>query len=501
MSASPNSAHDALQTIEQFVSQVGGDTTKQAAVDQGSHTEPGGYDGQTSHQSKNVQDDTEEARTGEQAADNEKEVKDDHGQASVNAGNESKNAMEGNSQAHNPSTQANQQYQIGTNVQSTGQDPSSETESTKPGKEDSQYEGSSTHPARTDNDQIDGHKWAKEASLDQLVQRMQKLGNEICSELSQSGDGQTPEKGAQKQAEGDCPHGYKSKDDCPTCDGDGGKDKQSDDAEYQKLAQAAGAELAGLATGRLDKQAAEQMVTNSIEQVIKEAQVDADRTADYLDAYFAKAGEEEGKSEEDQEGKGDSLSGDGSRESSSSSGGDSNSGSKDSGNSKQSTGETSSGGEDATEGQETAPAGGGGEDPAALMSAMGGEDPAAGGGEEMAGAPAGGGDEMAGAPAGGGGEEDMMAQLGPILEQLGVAPEEVAQALEEVGQGEIAPPEQEMPPEMAGGGAMPGMEATANANGKKQASSEKLAQIENYIKEVVSRSRAHKAAKMARARK
>ena len=169
------SAQRSINTIESFLQQIGGQIKSAEA-----HTEPGSIGGETEHPVKDVDDKTEVAQTGDRASENESDVKEDQGEAGVDSTPEAKAAAHvarllkgaatsGGQQALTPGNQtgkkmlrkkaeggaaatpgsaADDQLQIGTNKQPTGDDPANETGSAKGGKEDP----GTDHPARTDND-------------------------------------------------------------------------------------------------------------------------------------------------------------------------------------------------------------------------------------------------------------------------------------------------------------------------------------------------------------
>lgn len=255
---------NSLQTVEQFLATVG--TVKTAEA----NTEAGGYDGPTTHPVKNVDDRTEDAKEGARSTENSKDVKEDQGTPGVDATPEAKSSKtaaakkalaglakkaEGET-ASKPGSAADDQLQIGTNKQPTGEDSSVETSSAKGGKDDP----GSSHPARTDNDELDGHKYAS-APLEKLAAHTQQLGEQLCLLLSDCVDDDSIKQAAATAT-------------APV----------TDDAA---LAFQAGSELAALVGGTFDKQAADALVERTLTEIIKTAADDAVRVADYLDGYFA----------------------------------------------------------------------------------------------------------------------------------------------------------------------------------------------------------------------
>jgi hypothetical protein len=435
-----------MQTIDQFLGAVG--SVKIAAE---ANTEPGSIGGETSHPVKNVDDRTEKAKEGERSSENAADVKKDQGSASVDSTPEAKAASaidvaarfakkaEGGA-VQTPGSAADDHLQIGTNVQATGDDPANETGKAKGGKEDP----GSSHPARTDNDALDGHKYAYDANtpLEKMANDFKDLGENICAQIawmSQQGGNQKTAAAATAQANGK-----------PATPPESTKQAGALDPE---LAAQAGWELAGLLNGTMDKQAADAMVENTVTEIIKTASADADRTAAFFNDYFAqlnKQAEGEGEPPADPS---------------------------------------------QPPGGEMPPGGAGGGDPAAMMAAMGGgagADPMGGAGGPPPGA-------------GGGGEDAEAQQLAAVLEQLGITPEELqaAMAAEAGGgagggmpPGAGGPPPGAMaggPPPGAGGpppgagGPPPGMEV--QGSDKKAVGGEKVANMREYISEIISRSR------------
>lgn len=269
------SAQESMGTIERFIQEVGA-TEKRAAdkTAEQAHTEPGSIGGETSHPVKNVDDRTQAAQEGERSAENKKDVKEDQGAPSVENAPEAKAAFdlsrfakpipgrekraEGGA-VQTPGSASDDQLQIGTKKEPTGEDPSVETNSAKAGKEDP----GSKHPARTDNDQLDGHKYAADElegmPLEKLAGLMSDIGNDLCASLAIHEPAapvqQTKTASAQSDAE---------------------------------VAHQAGWELAGLVTGQgFDKQAADSMVQNALVEMIKTAEDDADNVASYIESYDA----------------------------------------------------------------------------------------------------------------------------------------------------------------------------------------------------------------------
>lgn len=399
-----------------------------------SHTEAGGYDGPTEHPVKKEEDRTEEAYVGSRARENEEDVKEDQGEPAVDG--------EPQKSAEITHDQDAVQLNIGTKQRATGEDSASETDRAKPGKDDaadgtggSQGRGESSHPARTNNNEIDGHKWAsKIASIRDLIGSATEQGNEYLGAVSVSSDTVARQKAAELRGEKQAM--------CESCKNDpcscpGGK------CAEDQAGKEAGAALADAVTGEgqvewTDKQAQDAQVVNAVADTIQLAWRMADKTAAYVQSYekhvkkSMEMGGEEGvpgtnppSDEEESEAPPEEMGGEG--------GGDpSGEGGSPEGGAPAGGGEeellaalTGGGGGD--------PMGGGmppGEDP---MAAMGGGDPMGGGAPPIGGDPMGGGappmggtPPMGGDPMGGGMGGDPaaeeLAMLLAALQQAGIDP-------------------------------------------------------------------------------
>lgn len=444
----PTSAQQSMATIDQFLQKVGS-----VKVAEDPLSEPGSIGGETSHPVKKVDDRLQTATEGARSSENSKDVKEDQGAPSVENAPEAKAASARN--AANRLAKGQQKRAEGgavmtagsaaddaeesvLNVQPTGEDPANETNSAKGGKEDP----GSDHPARTDNDSLDGHKYAFDQStpLEKMAGMFKDLGENLCAQIAWMSNNPQTQQQATKRAGAQSVQQKQA-----------GQQPQYDDSY---LAAQAGWELAGLINGTLDKAAADRMVENAIEDIIKTASDDADRTAAYFNHYFPQLFKQA-------EGEG--------------------------GMPPEAGGGPPPGGE----------GGGGGPSEEEMMAMLGGGAPAGG---EGGGPPPGGGGGGGGAP------EEEAAQLAQVLEQLGVSPEELEQAMaEEAGGGAGGPPPGGDPmAAMAGGGAPPpggggppGMEVAANdrfGRGRQTQpqQGEKVAQMRQYISEVIQRSRARR---------
>lgn len=451
MNRTAQSSKSAITTIDDFITKVGNNTKTAAAP----LSEPGSIGGETSHPVKSVDDRLQKATEGERSKENTKDVKEDQGKPSV------ENAAEATAKSASaimkvarsfakkaeggavsvPGSAEDDQLQIGTKKAPTGEDSSVETSSAKAGKEDP----GSSHPARTDNDSLDGHKYAADTPLEKLASDMRDAGNTLCAQLAWLTNNTAPATATKAAAA--------QTDNRPAAPPAGVTQVNRLDPD---MAKQAGWELAGLINGTHDKAAVDAMVQNSLYGVIKQASEDADLFIEFATDYFAKQAEGEPGGEAPPPG---------------------------------------------GEGGGAPPgAGGGGPDEeAAMMGALGGG--------EGGGAPPAPGGGMGGDPAGGGADPQAM-MLAQVLEHLGVSEEELAQAMAEVqgggagggmggdpaAGGGAPPPGGGMggdPAAAGGGGPPPGMEAMASFGGGKQNVQQnvKAAEVAAFIRETVSRSR------------
>lgn len=252
-----SSVTTAMNTMADFINSIN-QRVKQAEA---ANTEPGSIGGETSHPSKDVDDNTEVAQTGERAAENEKDVKEDQGAPGVDSRPDVKTAFqkllkraEGGSAAATPGSAADDQIQVGTNKQPTGEDPSNETSSVKGGKKDP----GSTHPARTDNDNLAGGKYAADTPREKLAQEIERIGRRLCDQMN---DGVVEQYQKTSQA------------------------RQAPSQQSQNnhdLAYNLGNELASMLNGTMNKQAADAMVQRTLAQIIKRASDDAENYATFV---------------------------------------------------------------------------------------------------------------------------------------------------------------------------------------------------------------------------
>ena len=258
-------AQESMNTIDKFIREVGA-TEKLAAE---ANTEAGSVGGATEHPVKDVDDHTDDADEGFRSKENDADVKADEGPPSVDnqpiatpektAEGKSEGGAAGDP-VQSPGSAADDQLQIGTVKEPTGDDPSVETSSAKAEKEDSGGPGGpTTHPATTENSSLDGLKYAesqlKEMPLENLAKVASDLNNAILAELAVHDFNKTAE------------------------------NESSNDKEATDVAAQAGWELAGLLTGDFDKEAADAMVKETLVDIVKTASEDGDRVASFLNNY------------------------------------------------------------------------------------------------------------------------------------------------------------------------------------------------------------------------
>lgn len=241
-----------------------------------SHTEAGGYAGETEHPVKKEDDGTEEASTGSRARENEQDIKEDQGEPAVDG----EATKESRSKKSMPTDQDSVQLNIGTKQRATGEDAENETGKAKGGKEDGGYQGASSHPARTDNDQIDGHKWAGQIkNLLALTKTAEDKCNDLLGAISVAADGDIRKRASAMQGEAAA----------TPADGKQAAAKTQDpgkSATAQNNGKQAGAELAqtlleGQVSGQ-DKQAELYQVVEDLAETIAMSWRMADKTAAFL---------------------------------------------------------------------------------------------------------------------------------------------------------------------------------------------------------------------------
>jgi hypothetical protein len=254
-----------IDSIDRFLKAVGYSEKNAAA-----NTEAGSIGGETTHPVKDVDDSTEDASEGARSAENTADVKADQGPASVEnakkaAARKRASANKWAAEKDPTGSASDDQLQIGTNKQPTGEDPSVETSSVKAEKDDVE----TSHPASTDNSELDGNKYAS-MSTAALHKLSNDLGNRVLVSLTKNAEFHDDDEDRRKS------------------DSDSGSSSDSDMMEEKgavDLAGQAGWELAGLLSGQFDKRAADSLVYSTLSEIIKTANDDADKAAVYLHSY------------------------------------------------------------------------------------------------------------------------------------------------------------------------------------------------------------------------
>ena len=249
--------------LREFLSEV--ENEKQASVKKraAANTEPGSQGGDTSHPSKDVDDNTQPATEGKRSQENSSDVKKTIFNGGVDAAGDSSPSQE------------DQQFDVGITSTSTGEDPASEDDY----KSDKEDPGTS-HPAKTN----DGEKYGS-MSFGELRKLASSKANDILSDITVN----------MKQAAGSkpMPSFIQKKIDEK-------KGKKAPAADCDKMA-AAGAAAASLTTEQQDEfsKQAREVVASSIEQTIADGLEKAAMVGSYLQAFY-KAAEGEAAAPEEE---------------------------------------------------------------------------------------------------------------------------------------------------------------------------------------------------------
>jgi len=234
-------------------------------------SDPGGYQGASSHPSVSVGNDVQAAGTGARASEYESDIKDQQGALAVD------NAPEMSQEGRQDEVQLN----LNTNAAATGEDPAAE----KDFKGDKDDPGTA-HPAKTN----DGEKYSS-VSFKEAHAQCSELGNDILADIVNFGTSKL-EVPAAKEAE---LHGDQNKLDKDNDgkiegsdlaalrkddDADDDADDDDDDDDEKEAAYSAGYELAEKIG--LQKQAAEA----AVQQVCANTLVEADQMADLLIGFM-----------------------------------------------------------------------------------------------------------------------------------------------------------------------------------------------------------------------
>lgn len=229
-------------TIDSLLETIGAisSTTKSAEA----YSEPGSQGGATTHPTKDVDDSLQKATEGSQSATNEADVKKDQPLGVDKA------------EAGGGGSQNDKQTDIGITSKPTGEDSAAETDSAKAGKDDP----GSTHPARTDNDSLDGMKYASPVQrFRAFAKQAEAKGNALVAAVAAASDNAV--KAANKPAAKPA--------------------AKSAEAKPAEAAQA-GAALADDVTSDMDKQAAEAILTDAVAETVYGAEDAAMRYVDYM---------------------------------------------------------------------------------------------------------------------------------------------------------------------------------------------------------------------------
>lgn len=162
---------DIIGTIDNLLATLPGGGVKTAAP----LSEPGGYTGPSTHPSAKVDDRLEVATEGARGRENEEDNKEDQPIGVDNTPIPDPMAK----------VQEGVEPQTGLRESETGGDPAIETASAKSDKDDP----GSTHPARTDNDSLNGGKYAEDLkSLRDLLAQVKTAGDELCADMTVAAD-------------------------------------------------------------------------------------------------------------------------------------------------------------------------------------------------------------------------------------------------------------------------------------------------------------------------
>ena len=264
-------ASESLNTIDAMLARIDG-RTKLAAE---ANTEPGGYAGATTHPVKDVDDRTEDADEGARSAENTSDVKEDQGGQSVDS-----------TTPGTPGGQDSVQMDVGLTSKATGEDSASETDSAKDGKEDSE----TSHPARTDNDALDGHKYAHHVLS--LIKTSQASGTNLLAKIAVESEGELRKQAQAKQAtfnNGNAapakPGDKKAASSCTKC------------SSSPCTCQEAGAKLAGVQFQDA-QDAQDTLIVQSLAETIQIAEKMAQHTAAYLYEFEKASMDDEGNEDD-----------------------------------------------------------------------------------------------------------------------------------------------------------------------------------------------------------
>ena len=258
---------DAMGAVEELLAQVGAE--KSAAA----NTEAGGYQGSTTHPVKDVDDRTDDAQTGARSSENAADVKEDQGKPGVDA-----------AAAGTPGGQDSVQLNVGITSKATGEDPGVE-DAYKGEKDDDGRDGSSTHPARTDNSALDGHKYASALlDIEQLLKQAEQAGKDFLAAVAVEAEGETRKHAEQVLSASAKPSGN-------------GESRAADARSAYDLAGV----FMGMGVPEEDQKAASVAVVDLLSEVIRTADVRAEKTAAFYRKWAEKQAAAAKKADHDEE--------------------------------------------------------------------------------------------------------------------------------------------------------------------------------------------------------
>ena len=239
-----------FSSLRSFFDEI--DNEKQAAA----KSEPGSIGGETSWPGKNVDDGLINVQEGTRYSENTKDVKDAVGAPSVES-------------AGDPKGQMQYELQVGVKHAPTGEDPSAEND----------FKGTKEDPGTTSVMKADDGEKYGEWNFKKLASEIGRLGNELMADLGQGrlgekravAGGNTVHSRGQTQPVQHPQHASAAP---PAADYPDEETKQAAMAGY-KLAAALG----------LDDGGADAQVSGMVETIIKEAQFQADKVAEYLGGF------------------------------------------------------------------------------------------------------------------------------------------------------------------------------------------------------------------------
>lgn len=250
-----------IGSIDELLNRVAA-SEKTASKKAEANTEAGGYMGQTTHPTKSVDDSTDAASEGARSSENTEDAKNEPNRGQpVDAVSESRSV-----------DQNSVQMDIGITSKATGEDSAAETDSAKAGKDDP----GSSHPARTDNDSLDGNKFSSDRELELYVEKLRKQAEDAASALCAAiaVHVQEPKKAS-------APAAKKPEPAAPA--------KTAQDTAV--AAAEAGYDLAGLFANTdvstQDKQAADAFVVDTLAEIMATATRRAQKCAEFYTARFA----------------------------------------------------------------------------------------------------------------------------------------------------------------------------------------------------------------------